>query len=248
MLLPPVSPFAQPYEAWTSRDATDEEILASLQTGPCVLTVNDELVARITNEYEAAEYMANCGGVDNGLESHINRVLAADPVFRQWLRAMPETAPAALYTYQHEYPLEHYGSVDIAIRTHGASLSAGQLLFHGGHIDFPADGELMTTRPLSATFCPQVALREAEWRGKAYDAGLICLYLLHVRSSDHKVFVFDPDASDKGNEKEVLFAAGTRLHLRSTRVLRDNYTVKRWANMRTESKSVPFHLCEIDVF
>jgi hypothetical protein len=247
ILLPFISPFAQPYEVWTSRDATHEEMLASMQAGQFAFTVNDKLVARITNEYEAAEYMANCGGVDNGLEFHIDRVLAADPVFQQWLRAMPETTPAALEAYRHEYPLDDYGLVDLAIRTHGASLSADQLLFHGGHIEFPSNGKLVTTRPLSATFCPQVALREAEWRGKAYEAGLVCIYLLRVRSSDHKVFVFDPDASDKGNEKEVLLTAGTKLNLRSARVLRNDYTVQRWKDMRTESKSVPFYLCEVDV-
>lgn len=222
-------------------------MLASMQAGRFAFTVDDELVARITNEYEAAEYMASCG-VDNGLEFHIDRALAADAAFQQWLRVMPETTPAALETYQHEYPLDDYGLVDLAIRAHGASLSAGQLLFHGGQIDFPSDGRLVTTRPLSATFCPQVALREAEWRGKAFEAGRVCLYLLHVRASDHKAFVFDPGASDKGSEKEVLFATGTRLNLRSTKLLRNDYAVQRWKDMRTESKPVPFHLCEVDVF
>lgn len=220
---------------------------ASIRAGRFAFTVNDKLVARITNEYEAAEYMAKCG-VDNGLELHIDGVLAADPAFQQWLHAMPETTPAALEAYQHDYPLDDYGQVDLAIRTHGASLSPGQLLFHGGHIDFPSDGKLVTTRPLSATFCPQVALREAEWRGKAYEAGRICLYVLRVRSPDHKAFVFNPNASDKGNEKEVLFAAGTTLHLRSAKRLRSDYTVQRWKDMRTDAKPVPFDLCDVDVF
>jgi hypothetical protein len=160
---------------------------------------------------------------------------------------MPETTPAALEAYQHEYPLDDYRLVELAIRAHGASLNSGQLLFHGGHIDFSPDGKLVTTRPLSATFCPQVALREAEWRGKAYDAGMVCLYLLRICSSDNKAFVFNPHASDKGSEKEVLFAAGMKLNLRSKKILRNDYTVQRWKDMQTQSKSVPLYLCEIDV-
>lgn len=246
-LLPIVRPFGQPYEAWTSRDATYDEMLASMQAGQCSLLVDDQLIARIGNEYQAAEYMAACG-VDNGLEFHIDRVLAEDLGYQQWLSAMPDVMPTALEAYQHEYPLDDYSQVDLAIHNHCASLSPGQLLFHGGYISFPLDGTLVTTRPFSSTFCPQVALREAEWRGKAYDAGLVCLYLLRVCSSDSKVFVFDPAASDKGNEKEVLFASGATLILRSASILRTDYKVQRWKDMRTESKPVNFTLCEVDVY
>lgn len=245
-LLPIVRPFDQPYEAWTSRDATHDEMMASMKAGRFSLLVDDQLIARIANEYQAAEYMAACV-VDNGLEFHIDRALAEDSGYQQWLGAMPDALPAALEAYQHEYPLDDYGQVDRAIHDHGASLSPGQMLFHGGHISFPPDGRLVTARPFSSTFCPQVALREAEWRGKAYDAGLVCLYLLRVCSPDSKVYVFDPAAADKGNEKEVLFASGATLILRSASILRTDYKVQRWKDMRTESKQVNFALCEVEV-
>jgi len=127
-LLPIVRPFDQTYEAWTQRDATHDEILASLPGGPICLTVNDRLIASVTNEYEAAEYMAR-HACDNGLEFHIDRALAEDPGFRQWLEAMPRTVPAALQQYQLEYPLEDLSDVATAIDAHGAFLSPGQILF-----------------------------------------------------------------------------------------------------------------------
>ncbi|MFP3433577.1 hypothetical protein SB781_27735 [Paraburkholderia sp. SIMBA_061] len=247
-MLPIVRPFDNPYEAWTSRDATPDEMLASMQAGRFSLTVDDKLTARVTNERQAAEYMAACG-VDNGLEGHIDRALAVDPGFQQWLRAMPGATPFALEAYQHEYPPADFGQVDLAIRNHGVALSPGQLLFHGGHIGFPSNGTLVTARPLSTTFCPQVALRQAEWRGKAYDADLVCLYLLHVIAPDTEAFVFDPNASDKGHEKEVLFASGTTLNLRAETAVRNDYIVHRLKDMRMEmeSKPVTFYVCEVDV-
>lgn len=94
-----------------------------------------------------------------------------------------------------------------------------------------------------------MALREAEWGGKAYNANLVCLYLLRICSQDTRVFVFDPARSDKGHEKEVLFASGTRLIFRAERVVRTNYTVHQVTHdLRTKSKPVTFSICEVDVY
>lgn len=246
-LLPIVRPFAEPYDAWSYRMATHEEMMASVHAGNLSLWVNDKLLARVTSEHEAAGHMAS-RGVDNGLEGHIDRRLAADAGFQQWLRAMPVTTPHALQTYQHEFPPDDFSQADQAIRMHGATLSPGQLLFHGGHLRFPPDGMLVTQRPLSTTFCPQVALRSAEWRGKAYVAGQVDLNLLRVNSSETKAFIFDPNGSEKGHEKEVLFASGTTLILRSRQALRSDYTVCRATNhLRTEEKVVTVYLCEVDL-
>lgn len=246
--LPIVRPFNVPYEAWNTREATIEEAMASTYTGPASLRVNVDLIARITDEYSAAEYMI-MQRVDNGLEGHIDRALEADSSFQKWLEAMPDETPAALEAYQHEYPPDDFNAVDVAIREHAAALSSGQLLFHGGCIPFAPDGTFITTRPFSTTFCPQVALRSAEWAGKAYNADQVNIYLLRVVSPNTKVFVFDPRGSEKGNEKEVLFASGTTLVLRSRRALRDDYEVSRSiVHFRTEEKTVAAYLCEVDVY
>jgi hypothetical protein len=245
-VLPIIRPFDKPFEVWSKRDATSEE-LACMPDGAFSPVVNGKLTARIANEYQAAEYMAR-HGTAIALERHIDGVLRGAP-FKQWLKAMPDATPLALEAYQQDYPPQDYGPVDDAIRAHGIALSPGQMLFHGGHIGLKLDDEFVTTRPLSATFCPQVALRSAEWRGKAYEAGQVCLYLLRVISQDTKAFVFDPDASDKGNEKEVLLASGARLIQRQKNEVRRGYNVSRFNTdkMDSESRLVPVYLCVVDV-
>ncbi|NDK77653.1 hypothetical protein GYA97_24805 [Escherichia coli] len=64
--------------------------------------------------------------------------------------------------------------------------------------------------PFATTFCPQVAMREAEHSGKAYKQGYIDLMVITVIDPQVKAFVFDMDEPEKGNELEVLFAAGPR--------------------------------------
>ncbi|WP_155648081.1 hypothetical protein [Burkholderia cepacia] len=246
-MLPIVRPFNVPYEAWTTREATTEEMMASQQAGKFSMDVNVQLIARIASESDAARYMiTQC--VDNGLEGHIDRALREDSSFRQWLQAMPNATPFALETYQQAYPPDDFHAVDLAINEHGVALSPGQLLFHGGTIAFPPDGALVTTRPFSSTLCPQVALRSAEWSGKAYEADQVNLYLLRVVSPNTKVFVFDPNGFDKGHEKEVLFASGTKLILRSRYAVREDYQVSIMKDWRTESKIVKAYLCEVDVY
>lgn len=245
--LPIVRPFNIPYEAWTTREATIEEMTASARAGRLSMTVNDNLVAHVSSEHDAALHMiTQC--VDNGLEGHIDRALREDSGFRQWLEAMPNVSPFALETYQQAYPPDDFHAVDLAISEHGIALSTGQLLFHGGTIAFPPDGALVTTRPFSTTFCPQVALRSAEWRGKAYEADEVNLYLLRVVSPNTKVFVFDPNGFDKGHEKEVLFASGITLILRSRSTVRDDYEVRRAHGYQMESKIVTAYLCEVEIY
>lgn len=244
--LPIVRPFDQPFRKWTQRNATLAEAMASLQTGPISLTVNDELIACVTNEYDAAKFIANIGA-DNALEWHINSALGADLGFQQLLQNRPAKTPNALNSYQLDYPLKDYGKVDVEIRDFGALLSHGQLLFHGGQLPFPQSNTIVTSRPLSTTFCPQVALREAEYETKAYNAGEVCLYLLSVCSTNTQAFVFNPNSSKKGHEKEVLFASGVTLIQRSKELIRNDYTVRRYIGMNELKKQVNFYLCKVDL-
>ena len=73
MILPIVDPFSQPFEVWTTRDATQEEMLEDFRrTGTMYARTNDRLIATVTNGFEAAMYMAQVGadgalGVKTGL-------------------------------------------------------------------------------------------------------------------------------------------------------------------------------------
>lgn len=246
--LPLVRPFDQAYEAWSYRRPTAEEFTAAARSDQFSPYVRDVLLRRVTNEFEAALHIAASDGVDNGLEHHIDNALARDAMFKKWLDAMPVKMPPILDKYQLAYPLDDYRSVDKAIRRCGVALTPRQVLFHGGHLALPDARVLQTTRPLSTTFCPQVALREAEFDNKAYDADMICLNVLRVFSSNAMAFVFDRNKSQSGHEKEVLFSSGIQLKLRFRLALRENYTVYRSSGLEQVPKQVRFYVCQMDIY
>jgi len=64
MKLPLVNVFSNPYEAWTTREATLEEIQEQVrQNGHITTVVNDTLKASISNHSDAALYMAKYGQI-----------------------------------------------------------------------------------------------------------------------------------------------------------------------------------------
>ena len=83
VILPLVDPFSQPYEAWTTRTPSIEEMMeAQRRTGKVSLHINDQLIARVTTGLEAANYIGSVGA-DNGLGNHINDALDNDSSYAQ---------------------------------------------------------------------------------------------------------------------------------------------------------------------
>lgn len=246
-VLPLVDTFTTPYEVWSQRDATHEEMLAQLQTTGRMphSRINDQLQLSVTNGLQAAQYMAQVGA-DGGLERHIDAALANSAAYGTWRKAMPSATPKSLSDYQKKYPACNFAAIDSDINSIGAALSPGQVLFHGGC--WPGGMSLTTSMPLSTTFCPQVALREAEHGGKAYDAGCIDLFVLRVTTSSTNVFAFRLNGTNLGHEKEVLFASGATLTLRNRIVIRNNYQVaKVTTGVTMVYKQVPIQVLEIDI-
>jgi len=82
--LPLVNVFNSSYEAWTTRDPTLEEMQECMrENGYISPFINDTLIARVSNHFDAANYMASCGA-DNGLENHIDRHLDQDPNYKSF--------------------------------------------------------------------------------------------------------------------------------------------------------------------
>ncbi|MDM8358550.1 hypothetical protein [Pandoraea communis] len=104
VILPLVDPFIQPYEAWTTRTPSIEEMMeAQKRTGKVSLHVNDQLIARVTTGLEAANYIGSVGA-DNGLGNHINDALDNDSSYAVWRREMPSATPPGLKNYKSRYP------------------------------------------------------------------------------------------------------------------------------------------------
>lgn len=244
MNLPLINIFSKTYEAWRTRQLTLDEIMEhNEKTGEMAYSVNEFLIAQVKDSLSAAKYICNVGA-DNGLGNFINTTLDESLQFKEWKRAMPSRTPKALSKYQKEFPYYDPKSVDLEINQIGHCLSEGQTLFHGGI--WPG-GNLMqfnTTFPLSTSFCPQVALRNAEHRGKAYNSNRIDLLVLRATRPKTNVFCFKRSGTILGHENEVLFASGACLSLRNTHLIRNNFPV---CNMQMATKIIEVYVMEVDI-
>jgi hypothetical protein len=244
MNLPIVNTFHSAYESWSTRDPTEQESLEHYKReGSFIPFVKDKLQAVVKDHINAAAYMAQ-RGMDNGLEFHINRHLDQDSNYKSWRSHMPSKTPSSIKNFQQRYPNYTQSEVDADINCIGKTLSEGQFLFHGG-LWFKEDAnEVILTKPFSTSFCPQVALRNAEWRGKAYDAGRIDLFVIRVKNPRTNVFAYKRKGTRMGNEKEVLFASGAEMRLQKRTLIRNDYTVGKY---NFPEKVVPIYVIEVDV-
>lgn len=213
------------------------------ETGRFITVVNDKLIARVTNALEAANYICDIGA-DNGLGNFVNSALNNSPHFKAWRDVMPSRTPNALSKYQKEFPNYNHIDVDSEINDIGRSLDEGQMLFHGGVWPGGCSAEFKSIRPFSTSFCPQVALRNSEHRGKAYDANRIDLLVLRAIRPITKVFSFRRYGTNLGHENEVLFASGAHLKLRSRNLIRNDYLAAKYS---MPNKKIEIYVTEVDI-
>lgn len=236
--------FTPAYEAWTTRPATEEEMMDASKrvAGRPLLEMNDKLLCTVGSPLDAARHIARVG-TDNALVKHIDNAL--NQCHPAWRKAMPRATPPGLTRYKNNYGKHDPALVNAEINTHGAYLSPGQILFRGG----TWTGGGVTGEPLSTSLCPSVALRNAEHKGKAYDASYIDLLVLRVISSATKVFAFKRQGTTLGHENEVLLAAGATLTLARSQQVRTDYVVAgvSMANTPIPTKQVPINVLEIDI-
>lgn len=237
-----------PYEEWSKRKTTPEEALDLINNRKFrvleALEVNDKLIDVVSTHTEAATRMLR-KRADIGLEFHIDRALDTSAEYRALRDLMPQHVPVALNSYQGEFSEHGLAAADEAIQAHGVKIPEGQFLFHGGH--WASNSPTLTTsRPFSTSFCPQVALRNAEWKGKAYDVGRVDLMVVRVTQPKTKAYVYSREGSH-GNEKEVVFASGAQLtRVRETHIA-DFPVSKVTSGVRHVEKVVPAYLVEVEI-
>lgn len=242
-----VDVFATPYEKWSDRDTSPQEAVELVKQGVkpiLALKVRDKLLEKVSTHVEAAERMLRVHA-DNGLEGHIDRALDASTEYSDLRNLMPKQVPQALDEYQGAFSGHDEALADLAIKAFGVEIAEGQVLFHGGK--WASESSSFTTsRPFSTSFCPQVALRNAEWRGKAYDAGRVELMVVRVAQPKTKAYAYGREGNH-GNEKEVVFASGAQLtRVRETHV-RDYPVAKVDGSLRTQKKVVPAYVVEVEI-
>jgi hypothetical protein len=247
-VLPLIDTFTNPFDVWEQRKATYEEITEEAKrTGRMPSShVKVRVLQTIRTAVDAAKHLADVGA-DPGLERHIENELYSTGIYASWRKPMPSATPSSISKYQKSYPDYDVNQVDRDIDAIGVTLQPGQQLFHGGL--WPGENYTFTTaRPLSTTFCPQVAMQELAHNGKAYDAGRIDLFVLRVIAPATKVFVFRNKGTNLGHEKEVLFASGANLTLRNRTLIRDDYQVCKIAHGASLIyKKVPSYVLEVDI-
>lgn len=243
-----VNVFDKPYQVWSQRKTTAEEALELVKkkglTYIEALEVDDKLIEEVSTHTQAASYMIRVA-VDNGLEGHIDRALDDNAEYRCLRELMPKEVPEALNAYQGSFP--HYDEVKVneAINTHGVEISDGQVLFHGGQWA-SEENTFTASRPFSTSFCPQVALRNAEWRGKAYDSGRVDLMVVRVTEPVTKAYAYSREG-DHGNEKEIVFASGAQLKLVRETHVADISVRKITTGIQEETKIVPAYVVEVEL-
>ncbi|HCG7383863.1 TPA: hypothetical protein NJ378_004723 [Vibrio parahaemolyticus] len=242
--MPLVNVFQTPYEVWDIRRPTHEEMLAG-KTG----LQKTRLIAKISNHFEAAKYELLNRGCTR-LDQHIEDVLNSSIEYKGMRELMPSQTDQTLSDFQNKFQSIHFENVSNIVQRDGKKLVSGQILYHGGFFDRNLNEEVITTRPLSTSFSPHMACQNAEWRGKAYDSGELHLMMFRVVNPQTKAFCFKIKGTNKGHEKEVLFASGAKLVLRKKTLIKNDGTAYKACDQYAGNvlkKSIPFYLLEIDI-
>lgn len=210
--------YSPPLKLWETRASTLEE---SLENGR-PYQVQSRLRAAIGSSMDAAVHIAN-EGRDQVLRKHINDKLSESTEYTAWRQAMPSTTPSILADYQKSLSTCDLNAVSREIDAIGQALPHGQCLFHAGVSALPST--FVTNSPLSTSFCPDVALRNAEYKGKAYHGGRIDLFVLEAHNPKTAVFIFRRCGTNFGHENEVLFASGAQVKITASKLVREDYLV-----------------------
>lgn len=243
-----INVLATPYEKWSRRRTTIDEALDLIHNKGFQIAeaseVKDRLIEEVKTHADAAAYMLRMRA-DTGLENHIDDCLDESAEYLELRGMMPADTPKALESYQGTFSQNDWKTADEAIKAQGVEMAEGQYLFHGG--DWSDQGStVITSRPLSTSFCPQVALRNAEWKGKAYDAGRVDLMVLCAKQPKTKAYAYSREG-DHGNEKEIVFASGAQItRLRETYITNMN-VAKVTTGIQIKEKSVPAYVVEVEI-
>lgn len=239
-----IDPFSPPCEIWEYRRPTHEEIMAHYDKHGNFQTPMQKvkLLKTISNHHEAATYQLKQGATE--IELHIDNYLSKNKDFKNWRSFMPSPIPKEISNYQSKYNHnETYDDVSTIIKDSGIYLPDGQCVFHGGDLPY-VNGKLTILRPLSTSFCPQVALREAEHNYKAFHAGKIEIVVLRVKNPKTKAYVFRITGTNMCHEKEILFASGANISVKDCKKINDSYTVSTPFN---EHKEIPAFIITAEI-
>ncbi|WP_355582728.1 hypothetical protein [Xanthomonas cannabis] len=234
--------FERPFQPTQTRDATDSERAANLAAGQHIssaLTMEVPYGQEIQNSVDAARWAAT-HHASNALCDHLADKLPTSLGYKRLRSSMPKTTPVPIRNYRQRGASSRTDGFLDAVANNATALALGQVLFHGGAWE-PGATPTQLQFPLSTSFCPEMALRNAAWGGKAWASGYV--NLLHIRVSSHDVRGFVCSLrSTKGHENEVILAQGTLLTAMAAEEISPIYV----GSMDGSSKMVPVRLVFVE--
>ncbi|WP_445357925.1 hypothetical protein [Microbulbifer sp. ANSA005] len=246
---PPINLFSTPYEVWETRDPTIDEMQRSLaEHGRYPHEVKVRLIETIDDPMSAARHSIYKRGACNRFEGFIDRQLESSNEYAVLRQSMSSRTPKSISDYQNRYAASGFAQVAEDIENHGCTVGVGTVLFHGGFWPPEQDSVFVTERPFSTSFCPQIALRNAMWRGKAFDAGELHLLLIQVTGPEVKAFATRFKGTSKGHEKEVVFAPGATISLKNKTLVSDCYEIRKMnKDLSEELKNISVFILEAKI-
>jgi len=234
--------FERPFQQTKLRDATYGERAANLAAGQHIsiaLSMEVPYGQEIRNSVDAAMWAATHHGSD-ALCNRLADRLSTSLGYKRLRSSMPKTTPAPIRDYRHRGASSRTAGFLDAVEKNASPLAPGQVLFHGGAWE-PLATPTQLQFPLSTSFCPEMALRNAAWAGKAWASGYV--NLLHIRVTSHNVRGFVCSLrSTKGHENEVILAQRTLL----IAVAAEEISTVCVGSMEGHSKMVPVRLVFAD--
>ncbi|ODB37268.1 hypothetical protein BB427_13695 [Pseudoalteromonas sp. BMB] len=173
----------------------------------------EEPMKVVSNHLEAAEYILEKGAC-NGLDFHISNVLRNNAAMKKLYGANSlKPLPKEIRTYQQTNKGRESTELSNAIASHCVSLDCELMLYHGGSLPVKEGKPFTTSTPLSTSFQPEVALRNALWRGKTYKDDHAFLYVIKIINPEIRAFLMPLDGESHGHECEALLEKGLKLQL-----------------------------------
>lgn len=234
------------YKIYSTRKRRLDEIKVPQDA---LLPINVKLEKTISTSLDAAKHVAE-KSADPKMQRHISDALDNNEALKKIKQKMPSKTPKALTDYQQKYSDVDKIKANDEINKIGVFLPDGQELYHGGNLTGVEDNSLITNNPLSTTFDPQVALRNAEHNGKAYDEGQININVIKVKDPKTKAFVYKQKGTKFGHEKEVLFASKAKIKIIKQHIIsteRKAYKASKEIAGKILEKIVPVYVTEIEL-
>lgn len=216
----------------------------------------DPLQYKITTHLDLVYAAFHDPNVSLEIDQVIKSDLEKNTSYKFAQQQMTTPLPYALNDYVTSPKIILAPLVDDAINAVGEKLTNGQVIYHGS-ADSPRTifTPPLTTRPLSTTLSPQIAIQEIVHNSKAYNAGRYVIYILTVKDPNTNVFLYpemgdpvvvpigaDPDSSDmfEMDELEILFATGACVIIDTEKKI-DDAIAYHHSGL---SKKVPVYICE----